>query len=106
MRIRRPGHRVRPLEIVGVPAIELAAGAGHEVVDSLVCGMLEVMFMSVEHRAHTAPDKKRQQTLHPIGIVMIGTSTEGGMVTEGKPPARRLVGQQRVLHPLPVLWVL
>src|SRR5262249_3243865 len=76
MRVVRPAHGVRFIEAIRPAPIQLAAGAGEQVVDAVVTGMLEVVLMAGEHDAYAGTCEERQQRVHPVGVVMIWPRTE------------------------------
>src|SRR5688572_21906629 len=97
---------MRALEVVRRSLAHLAAGSGHDVVDAVVGGMMEVGLVSVEHRADPGVREERQQPFNVVRVAVLGSGTERRMVAERDPPPHALVGREGLFDPLAMLGVL
>src|SRR5688572_27311361 len=95
MPIGTPRDRPRQGKIGGIPHSYLSARARNKVVDVVRKRMLEVVFVTAEHRADSRTAEPREKTLHMRGILVPRSRTKNRVVEKRNAPPRHCSIQRR-----------
>src|SRR5689334_514368 len=105
MTVLRPRLGVRAFETIGPRAADLAAGAGHKVIEARRPRVLEVVLVTGEHHAHAGSFEQRQQFLHAARVVVLRAGAVKRVMREWNAPHRlHTFSRERLLDEIPVLW--